>query len=91
MEVRNKKKNYFQTNIYKVMTIKGDRGDDEIELKKIYEYKNNQIHTISSIQEMDINYFKLNLANQNITNNLIFVTSSKDSTLEVVKAEIENN
>ena len=39
---------------------------------------------------MNNSYFKLNLERQDIANNLIFVTSSKDSTLEVIKAEIEN-
>lgn len=90
MEVRNKKQNYFMTKIYKIISNKGDRGNEEIDLQNIYEYKNKHTDTITSIQEMNNSYFKLNLERQDIANNLIFVTSSKDSTLEVIKAEIEN-
>ena len=88
MEVRDPKRNYFSTKIYNVIQNKGDKGNEEIELKEIYKYRNNHTDTISSIQQMTGSYFKDNLEEQNILGNIIFATSSKDSTLEVVKAEI---
>ena len=47
----------------------------------IYQYKNKQFDTITSIQQLTISYFKLNLEKQSIQENIVFVTSSKDSTL----------
>ena len=88
MEVRDPKKNYFSTKIYDIIQKKGDKGNEEIELKKIYQYKNRHEDIVTSIQQMTVSYFKVNLEEHNILDNIIFVTSSKDSTLEVVKAEI---
>ena len=88
MEVRDPKRNYFSTKIYDIIQKKGDKGNEEIELKEIYQYRNKHTDIITSIQQMTVSYFKVNLEEQNILNNIIFATSSKDSTLEVVKAEI---
>ena len=89
MEINNEKKSYFSTKIYKIIQNKSDKGNDEIELKKIYQYNSSKhTDTITSIQQMTVSYFKINLEKQNIMENIIFVTSSKDSTLEVVKAEL---
>ena len=88
MEVRDPKRNYFSTKIYNVIQNKGDKGDEKIELKEIYKYRNNHTDTISSIQHITCSYFKDNIEEQNILDNIIFTTSSKDSTLEVVKAGI---
>ena len=91
MEVRDINKNYFATKIYNVIKKKGDRGNEDIELKNIYKYRSKQNYIICSIQEINKPYFKVNLEQQNILNNVIFVTASKDSNLEVVKAELESN
>ena len=88
MEVRDPTRNYFMTKIYKVINEKDDRGNDEIGLKEIYQYKNKQSDIITSIQQIGVPYFKINLEQKNIFDNIIFTTSSRDSTLEVVKAEI---
>jgi len=87
MEVRDPKGNYFMSKIYNII-VKDDRGNEEIELKKLYQYENKQSDIITSIQPISIPYFKVNLEQQNILDNIIFATSSKDSTMEVVKAEL---
>ena len=88
MEVRDPNKNYFTTKIYEVIKNKGDKGNEEIELKQIYKHRNKHDDIISSIQQLNISCLKANQKEQNVLDNIIFVTSSKDSTLEVVKAEI---
>jgi hypothetical protein len=88
MEVRDPMRNYFMTKIYKVINEKDDRGNDEIGLKEIYQYKNKQSDIITSIQQIGVTNFNVNLEQKNIFDNIIFTTSSRDSTLEVVKAEI---
>ena len=88
MEVRDPMRNYFMTKIYKVINEKDDRGNDEIGLKEIYQYKNKQSDIITSIQQIGVSNFNVNLEQKNIFDNIIFTTSSRDSTLEVVKAEI---
>ena len=88
MEVRDPKGNYFMSKIYNIINVKNDRGDDEIQLKKLFQHKNNQTDIITSIQPITIPYFKVNLEQQNILDNIIFATSCKDSTMEVVKAVI---
>ena len=79
MEVRNTKKYYFSTKIYKINNV-----EDEIEFEKIYQYNNKQDDVITSI--LQINSFDANLNDQNNLNNIIFLTSSNDSTLEIVRA-----
>ena len=81
MEVRDFTRNYFATKIYRIMYKKSDKGNEELELKEIFKHKNNQKDIITSIQQIE---FK----KENLLDNIIFVTSSKDSTLEVVKAKI---
>ena len=88
MEVRDPNKNYFTTKIYEVIKNKGDKGNEEIELKQIYKHRNKHDDIISSVQQLNISCLKANQKEQNVLDNIIFVTSSKDSTLEVVKAEI---
>ena len=88
MEVRDPKGNYFMSKIYNIINVKNDRGDEEIQLKKLFQHKNNQTDIITSIQQITIPYFKVNLEQQNILDNIIFATSCKDSTMEVVKAVI---
>ena len=88
MEVRDPKGNYFMSKIYNIINVKNDRGDEEIQLKKLFQHKNNQTDIITSIQPITIPYFKVNLEQQNILDNIIFATSCKDSTMEVVKAVI---
>ena len=88
MEVRDPNKYYFATKIYEVIKKKGDKGNEELELNQIYKYRNKHTDIITSIHPINVSYFKVNIEQQNILNNVIFVTSSKDSTLEVVKAEI---
>ena len=85
MEIREQKKSIVLTKIFKIIQNKGDRGNDEIELKKIYQYKNNQFDSITSIHLMNISYYKENLNEKNIKENTLVITSSKDSTLEVRK------
>ena len=85
MEIREQKKCIFLTKIFKIIQNKGDRGNDDIELKKIYQYKNNQFDSITSIHLMNISYYMENLNEKNIKENAIVITSSKDSTLEVRK------
>ena len=81
MEVRDFTRNYFATKIYRIIYKKSDKGNEELELKEIFKHKNNQKDIITSIQQIE---FK----KENLLDNIIFVTSSKDSTLEVVKAKI---
>ena len=89
MELQKDKKSYFYTKIYNIIKNKGDKGNEEIDLKMIYQYNNKQFDSITSIQQLTISYFKLNLEKQSVQENIVFVTSSKDSTLEVVKVELE--
>ena len=70
---------YYSTNIYKIMENKGDKGTKEIEFKKVYEYKNMTKNVVISINKI-----------QYPTDDIIFVTSTCMSYLEVIKAKIEN-
>jgi hypothetical protein len=91
MEVRDKKKNFFMTKIYKISKNRGDRGEEEIDFKKIFEYNNKHIDTISSVCELKSLCFRFNTEQDdfNDNNNIIFVTASHDSTLEVIKTNIK--
>ena len=89
MEVGNPIKNFFITKIYKIKNYKdGKKDDDIIDIEEIYEHKNKQTDIITSIQQINASYFKINFGNENIPNNIIFVTSSNDSTLEIVKTNL---
>ena len=70
---------YYSTNIYKIMENKGDKGTKEIEFKKVYEYKNMTKNVVISINKI-----------QYPTDDIIFVTSTCMSYLEVIKAKIKN-
>ena len=90
MEVRDPNMNYFSSTIYEIVQSKGDKGGEDIDLNTVYNYKNKHSDIIASIHPMPDNYFQGNLKEQDNSNSIIFVTASKDSTLEVIKAlEIE--
>ena len=46
MEVRDTKKNYFMTKIYKIINNKNDKGKEEIDFKNIYNNKNENNNNI---------------------------------------------
>ena len=77
MEVRSTKKYYFASKIYLV----NKDEDDNIKLENIYKYKNEQNDVITSIQQ--INSYMENEEE----NKIMFVTSSNDSTLEIVQID----
>ena len=88
MEVRDTKKNYFMTKLFQVNKNPDDKGNKTIiDLKKIYEYKHNHTDTISSVIELKTFNFNLNLEQKALDENIIYVTSSHDSTLEVIKTK----
>ena len=76
------------TKIFNVIQNKGDRGNDEIELKKIYQFKNDIFYSITSILLMNVSCYKENLDEKNIKENIIVATASKDANLEVIKINI---
>ena len=84
-----KKKAIFLTKIYKIIENKGDKGNEEIDLKVIYQYHSkNTYDTITSIQQMTLDHFEKDSEDKDEQKDIIFVTSSKNSSLEVVKADI---
>ena len=89
MEVRDIKSNYFMNKIYKVINNIGDKGKEEIDLQKIYEYKNGHKDTVSSIFELKPFCFRVNIEKDKINENIILATSSHDSNLEVIKTNIK--
>ena len=90
MEVRDIKKNYFMSKLYEINQNTDDKGNKKIiDLKKIYEYRHNHTDTISSIIELKTFCFSLNTEKKNINENIIYVTSSHDSTLEVIKTNFK--
>ena len=89
MEVRDIKGNYFMNKIYKVNNNIGDKGKEETDLKKIYEYKNGHKDTVSSILELKPFCFSVNIESDKINENIFSVTSSHDSNLEVIKTNIK--
>lgn len=78
MEIKEKDIDYFSTNIYKIIENKDKKGNKEIELEKIYKYKNMTENIVISINKVQCSF-----------KGVIFVTSSDSFNLEVVKAEIE--
>ena len=86
-----KKRSIFKTKIYKLNEMIGDKGNKEIDLKEIYKYKNNQYDSITSIVQMAAIHSDKNLVKEKNLEKIIFVTSSKESTLEAVEVEIEIN
>ena len=81
------KRSSFMTKIYKLREKKGDKGNKEIDLKEIYRYNNNHYYSIDSIVQMTVPHF--NKENGKAQERIIFVTSSKDSTLEAIEVEIK--
>ena len=90
MEVRDPKGNYFSSKVYKIIFEKGDKGDEEIGFHKLFEFKNNHTDSITSIQQIGFNKTEENINSSNAINEIIFATSSKDSTLELVKFKSSN-
>ena len=88
MEIREATESYFATKIYKILENKDDKDDEEIKLKKIYEYRNKQDDIITSILQINSSYLEFNEEKEKNSDTIIFLTSSNDSTLEVVKADI---
>ena len=90
MEVRDIKNNYFMTKIYKITTNVGDKGDKEIDLKRIYQFKSGHNDTISSVYQLKTFFCNdNNTDSENINENLFYVTSSYDSSLEIIKTNIK--
>ena len=87
MEIYEQKKIYFRTKIYEVCKNKGDKGNEEIDLKTVYQYDNKQYDSINSIGQLTVSHLKIDLEKQNIQDSIVVVTSSKDSSLEVIKFE----
>ena len=83
------KRSKFKTKIYKLREEKGDKEKKEIDLKEIYHYKNNHYDPIDSIVQMTVPHLNKNLEKEKKQEKIIFITSSKDSTLEAVKVEFE--
>ena len=73
---------YFETKVYKLIKNKEDEEKNNgIELKNIFQHRNKQTDVIISIHPIILS---------NLDKNIIFVTSSQNSHLEIVNAEIEN-
>ena len=89
MEIRDPNKNYFATKIYEIVKNKDDKGNEKIDLNGIFKYRNNHKDIIASIKPIVVNDSRKNSEQENILNNIIFTTASKDSTLEVVKAKFD--
>jgi hypothetical protein len=90
MEVRDIKNNYFMTKIYKITKNVGDKGDEEIDLKNIYQFKSGHNDTISSVYQLKTFFYNDNNTDiENINENLFYVTSSYDSSLEIIKTNIK--
>ena len=77
MEIIKKRYRYYYTKIYNIMFEKDMHNNDKIEFDKIYEHRNGQVDTITSINKIP-------------NENLIFVTSSQIGVLEIVKVKINN-
>ena len=88
MEINDKNNCTFMTKLFNVIQNKGDRGNDEIELKKIYQFKNDIFYSITSILLMNVSCYKENINEKNIKENIIVATASKDANLEVIKINI---
>ena len=93
MEVRDVKKNYFKTKIYKIINNKNDKGKEEIDFKNIFNYQNQHNGNISTVIEFKSLCIRL-IMDENVQRDInkqqiIIATSSHDSTLEVLKTFIE--
>ena len=78
-EILGKGIDYFSTNIYKIIENKDDKGNNIIELKKVYEYKNITKNIVISINKVLYP-----------CKGFIFVTCSDLCDLEVVKTDLNN-
>ena len=88
MEIQDDKREYFKTKIYEIVNNKGDRGNEDIDLKNVYQYDNKQYDSINSIGQLSVSYLKLDEEKKIAQESIVVVTSSKDSSLEVVKFEL---
>ena len=69
---------YYYTKIYQINKNKGNNKNYEIKFDQIYEHENYQVDTITSIHKIP-------------DKNFIFITSSLNADIELVKAEINKN
>jgi len=93
MEVRDNIKNFFMTKIYKIINNRNDKGKEEIDFKSIYNYKNEHDDNISTIVEFKSFCIRLIMEEKEQKDadkqQIIIITSSHDSTIEVLKTFIE--
>ena len=93
MEVRDTKMNYFMTKIYKIVNNRNDKGKEEIDFKRLHKYKNEHNDNISTVVEFKSFFIRLIMEEKEQKDankqQLIIVTSSHDSTIEVLKTFIE--
>ena len=54
----------------------------------MYQYDNKQYDSINSIGQLTVSHLKIDLEKQNVQDSIVVVTSSKDSSLEVIKFEL---
>ena len=86
MEIRNSKKDDFCCKIYTIKTNEEENGEEIVNLEEIKSYKLSQNDVITSIQQINIpSNSKEKYDNRNILDDITVITSSNDSTLEVVK------
>ena len=92
MEVRDNIKNFFMSKIYKIINNRNDKGK-EIDFKSIYNYKNEHDDNISTIVEFKSFCIRLIMEEKEQKDadkqQIIIITSSHDSTIEVLKTFIE--
>ena len=74
MEIIIKRYRYYYTKIYKIKFKKDTQNNDLIDFDKIYEHRNEQVDTITSINKIP-------------NEKLIFITSSQIGDLEVVRVK----
>ena len=94
MEVRDAKKNFFMTKIYKIGNNRNDKGEEEIDFKSIYNYKNEHHDNISTVIEFKSFCIRLIMDEKEKKDKnkqqIIIATSSHDSSIEVLKTFIDN-
>ena len=93
MEVRDNINKFFMTKIYKIINNRNDKGKEEIDFKSIYNYKNEHDDNISTIVEFKSFCIRLIMEEKEQKDadkqQIIIITSSHDSTIEVLKTFIE--
>ena len=85
MEVRDPNGNYFTSKIFEIIFEKDDKGSKKIGFNKIIECRNLHTDTITSIVPIKFYVGRENINDANPKYEIIFVTSSKDANLEIIK------